>query len=231
MACEKETCGLMPVAERLVPLPNEKSIVWKYFGFTPNLLGKVEDKKKVYCTLYDPPFALSYSTNMSNLTYHLDRKHPEEHRKVFSAQGKQKQAPLNTLSKVMPFLSISHSNHGSVRPYDKTSRWAKQLANATAQFISLSLQPIRVVDELSFRNLLSTVDPWFELPHQTYFTTKVIPDFYYSVHGQIESQLAFNDYCTITTDMWTSSHQHHSYISLTVHIVDSLKFVLNSLCL
>ena len=128
------TRELTPVAERLVPLPNGKSIVWKYFRFIPNLSGKVEDKKKVYCKLCDPPFALSYSMNKSDLTYHLDRKHPEEHRKVLSAQGKQKQAPLNTLSKAMPFLSISHSNHGGVRPYDKTSKRAKQLVTATAQF-------------------------------------------------------------------------------------------------
>ena len=136
---------------------------------------------------------------------------------------------MNTFSKATLFLSISHSNHGVVRPYNKTSKWARQLVNATAQFIGLSLQPIRVVDEPTFRNLLSTVDPQFELPHQTYFTTKVIPDLYYSVCGQIESQLVSIDYCTITTDLWTSSHQHHSYISLTVHFVDSLKFVLNSL--
>ena len=208
MASKKATHELMPVAERLVLLPNRKSIVWKYFGFIPNVLGKVEDNNKVYYKLCDPPFALSYLTIMSNLTYHLDRKHPEEHRKVLSAQGKQKQAPLHTLSKVTPFLSISHSNHDSVRPYGKTSKQAKQLVNATAQFISLSLQPIRVVDKPSFRNLLSTADPRFELPHRTYFTTKIIPDLYYSVRGQIESQLAFIDYCTITTDLWTSSHLH-----------------------
>ena len=191
----------MPVAERLIPLPNGKSIVWKYFGFIPDLSGKVEDKKKVYHKLCDPPFALSYWMNTFHLTYHLDRKHPEEHGKVLSAQGKQKQALLNTLSKTMPFLLISHSNNGGVRPYDKTSKWAKQLVSATAQFISLSLQPIRVVDEPSFRNLLSTAHPRFELPHQTYFTTKVMPDLYYSVCGQIESQLTSIDYCTITTDL------------------------------
>ena len=113
MASKRVTHELMPVAERLVLLPNGKSIVWKYFGFIPNLSGKVEDKKKVYYKLCHSPFALSYSTNTSNLSYHLDRKHPEEHRKVLSAQGKQKQAPLNTFSKATAFLSISHSNHGS----------------------------------------------------------------------------------------------------------------------
>ena len=124
MASEKAIRELTPVAERLFLLPNGKSIVWKYFGFIPNLSRKVEDKRKVYCKLCDPPFGFSYSTNTSNLTYHLDRKHPEGYRKVLNAQGKQKQAPLNTFSKAMPFLLISHLNHGSVRQYDKTSKWA-----------------------------------------------------------------------------------------------------------
>ena len=87
MASEKVTHELTPVAERLAPLSNGKSVVWNYFRFIPNLSGKVEDKKKVYCKLCDTLFALSYSLNMSNLTYHLDRKHPEEHKKVLSAHS------------------------------------------------------------------------------------------------------------------------------------------------
>ena len=138
---------------------------------------------------------------------------------------------MNELSRATPFLSISNSNRGGIKPYDKTSKREKQLVNATAEFISLSLQPIRVVDEPSFRNLLSTADPRFDLPHQTHFSNKVIPDLYDAVRGHIEAQLAYTNYCTITTDLWTSSHQHRSYISLTVHFVDSLKFVQASLCL
>ena len=83
----------------------------------------------------------------------------------------------------------------------------------------------------SFRNLLSTADPCFDLSHWMHFSTKVIPDLYYTVRRQIQAQLASTDYCTIATDLWTSSHQHHSYISLTVHFVDSLKFVQTSLYL
>lgn len=88
MASKKATCELTLVAERLVPLPNGKSIVWKYFKFIPNLSGMVEDKSKVHCKLCDPLFTLLYSTNTSDLTYHLDRKHLKEHRKVLGAQGK-----------------------------------------------------------------------------------------------------------------------------------------------
>ena len=108
--------------ERLVLLPNGKSLVWKYFGFVANASKKITDKKKVYCKLCDPPLSLAYSTNTSNLTYHLERKHPEEHRKVIAAQGKNTQAQSKTLTMTTPFLSINNSKHGGAKPYDKASK-------------------------------------------------------------------------------------------------------------
>jgi len=110
--------------EELVLLPNGKSVVWKYFGFIANTSKKIKDKKRVFCKLCDSPFALSCSTSTSNLSYHLERKHPEEHRKVITAQGKAKmaQAPSKMLSTAVPFLSINNSKHGGVKPYDKSNR-------------------------------------------------------------------------------------------------------------
>ena len=146
--------------------------MWKYFGFISSTSGKIEDKRKVFCKLCDPPFALSYVTNTSNLTYHLERKHPEEHRKVLSAQGKKNQVPSKALSKATPFLSISDSNRGSIKPYNKTSKQAKQLVNATAEFISLSLQPellMNQVSETCFPQQILVLN----LPHRTHFSTKV----------------------------------------------------------
>lgn len=57
---------------KLVPLPKAKSEVWKFFRFVTNSSKKIEDKTKVFCKLCDPPFGLAYSTNTSNLTYHLE---------------------------------------------------------------------------------------------------------------------------------------------------------------
>ena len=41
--------------------------------------------------------------------------------------------------------------------------------------------PLRVVDESSFRQLLEITELWFQLPHQTHFTDKVIPAKYHPV--------------------------------------------------
>ena len=81
--------------------------------------------------------------------------------------GRKTKEPTKTLSTSGPFLAVKDSTHGAAKPYDKASKRAKQLINASAEFITLSLQPIRVVDEPRFRNLLSTADPRFDLPHRT----------------------------------------------------------------
>ena len=113
-----------------------------------------------------------------------------------------------------------------VKPYPRNS---KRVVQSAVNFITLDLQPVSVVDEPSFRSLLAKADPRFELPHRTHFSMKVIPEMYVSICHTIEGQLGKIEHYTITTDMWTASHQHHSYISLTVHFVDD--FTLNSLCL
>ena len=91
----------------------------------------------------------------------------------------------------------------------------------TANFIALSLQSVSVVDEPSFQSLLAKADARFELPHRTHFATKVISEMYSTVHSRIEEQLREVNHCTITTDLWTARHQHHSCISLTIHFVDA----------
>ena len=46
----------------------------------------------------------------------------------------------------------------------------------------------------------------------------------------MENQLGKIQNCTMTTDLWTSQHQHRSYISFTVHFIDS-EFKMQSRCL
>ena len=213
------------LSDKLVALPSAKSKVWNYFGFPANSSGTITDKTKVYCKLCDPLFSISYSTNTSNLTYHLRQNHPEEYKKITGTSSKETSTPPQTVQQQTLFTSST-----MVKPYPRSSKWAEMLVQSTTKFIALSLQPVSVVDEPSFRSLLAKADPRFELPHRTHFATKVIPQLYVTVHNRIEEQLRDVGHCTITTDLWTASHQHCSYISLTFHFVNA-DFTLNSLCL
>lgn len=92
--------------DKLVALPSTKSKVWTHYGFPANSSGKIVDKKKVYCKLCDPPLPIPYSTNTSNLMYHLQQQHLEEHKKV--ADIPKKMAKRNRPQKDYNRLRFSH---------------------------------------------------------------------------------------------------------------------------
>ena len=114
-------------------------------------------------------------------------------------------------------------------PYPRDGYKHKQLVDATIGFVCHSLQPISIVDEPTFRHLLEITDPRFQLPHRTHFTEKVLPKKYCEVRAVVENQLGKIQNCTMTTDLWTSQHQHRSYISFTMHFIDS-EFKMQSRC-
>ena len=117
-------------------------------------------------------------------------------------------------------LTISRTLTKST-PFSGKSVQHKQLVDATANFICQSSQPLSVVDELAFRQLLEIAEPKFKLPLCTYFNDTVIPAKYHTTKAVIKKQLAAVENCAVATDLWTSLHQQGAYISLTAHFVDS----------
>ena len=60
------------------------------------------------------------------------------------------------------------------------------------------------------------------LPSCRHFSEVLIPEMYAKVKQRISEILSSANYITLTTDMWSSTDCHHSFLSLTAHfIVDS----------
>ena len=104
-------------------------------------------------------------------------------------------------------------------PYAKGSSRYKQLLTATVKFICHGLHVVSTVDDPSFRNLLAVANKRFNIPSRTNFTRKFICKNYTEVRGQVQKELESAFHLSITTNLWTSQHQHRSYISVTVHFV------------
>ena len=200
--------------EQLVDKPKSKSKVWKHFGFPADVDGAIKHKKKIVCRLCKA--VVAYSGNTTNLSHHLQRSHWRDFSEL-SERGGDKPGP--SISPTAKQLTLPGAVERSI-PFPHDSEKHKRLVNATADFICQGLQPLRVVDEVSFRGLLEIAEPRFQLPHRTHFTDKVIPAKYRAVRASVENQLATIEQCTMTTDLWTSQHQQRAYISLTVHFVD-----------
>ena len=204
--------------------PKGKSKVWKHFGFVANEKGKIANDKKVICRLCE--HQLAYSGNTSNLFYHLQKEHPGE----FATLRNETSAAATPVTKSKHPPAISQSTMETVlatsTPYAKNSSHNKQLLTATVEFICHGLHAVSTVDDASFRNLLAVADKRYTIPTRTNFSRKLIPEKYMEVRAQVQKELESASRLSITTDLWTSQHQHRSYISVTAHfITNDFKFL------
>ena len=137
--------------EKILPNPKAKSSVWEHFGFPADKDGNKINDKKIMCRLCKG--IVAYLGNTSNLTYHLSKQHTsvfselrkpgESSKDLITAKSKSGSGKQLTLT-----AAISNS---TLIPHDSVRH--RELVNATANFICHSLQPVRIVDEDSFRYL------------------------------------------------------------------------------
>ena len=193
-----------------------KSSVWTYYGFV-----KMNDdiyKRIVACRQCN--CVLKYSGNTTNLTDHLRRKHPTVYK---TSQVKSKlPSPSSPVASPLPNSSSTetfHSIFGSNKP-QPTSRRAKEITSAMAQFMVKDLRPFSVVANSGSRIWLRCWNQNTKFQQGSIFLDKVIPELYTKVSSQLKLELKGN-YVTITTDGWTS-WATKSYVTITSSHIDEI---------
>ena len=213
----------------IVPNKAAKSSVWAHFGFVKRN-GEL-DKKKVACRLCYSEF--KYSGNTTNLTDHLKRKHPTfaKHAAATPSEVKFKSltSPYHpatalhtskseaTESTQQPQPGSFHSIFGTTK-LPVTSRRAKEITGAMAQFIVKDLRPYSVVQNSGFKNLIRVLEPKYTIPSRQHFSETVIPELYAKISQEVKQQLNGN-YVALTTDGWTS-RATESYVTVTSSHID-----------
>ena len=214
------------IKETLYTHPRAKTRAWHHFGFPKDADGKLLMKKVVCRECRD---SFPYSGNMTNLYYYLRKEHPSIYEEVEPDNSKKEltesPSPYGKHSKQ---LTIEGAFANCV-PYSRDSPKQKKIVEATTMFICQAMMPLSLVDEPSFRHLL-TADPRIDLPHCTHFSTKLLPKHYQLIRLEVEKEISCATYITITSDLWTAQHQHRAYIPLTVHFIDA-SFQMRSRCL
>ena len=163
-----------------------------------------------------------YSKNTTNLCTHLERLHQDEYSLLLAEGDKDK-----LLEQLQPTL-LKVLERSQPLPKD-SERW-RTLVEAVGNFIASDMQPLSVVENIGFKQLLHVAEPPFKVPSWLYFTNTVIPAMYAHKREKTERLLSSVQYCSVTTDIWTAQHSTRSYISLAVHCVTSL-WELASYCL
>ena len=154
------------------PAFKTRSEIWTYFKFMADSDGVVVEKKKIACRLCRA--IIAYSGNTSNMTYHLERFHTTEFRKYSKKAGPMEE---NTDEKEEaglpePKQLTQSATCKRTAPFLQNSLKYCSLLRAT------TMQPLSIVDDPAFRNLLQVAEPRFQLPHRTHLTTKVLPESY-----------------------------------------------------
>uniref|UniRef100_A0AAQ4R083 BED-type domain-containing protein n=1 Tax=Gasterosteus aculeatus aculeatus TaxID=481459 RepID=A0AAQ4R083_GASAC len=221
---EGESSATPCTGPKLVAHPRAKSKVWKYFGFDTDANGFILRWKRIYCRVCMSQIA--YSGNTSNLSYHLEKNHPLEFNEfVKSNTDQMREAFATAIPRIKKEPSGLHSKPPSQDPNSRQgsesdNRRHSDLTVAVITFICEGLYPVSLVEEPTFRSLMSTVDPGYSLPSQREVAVKMLPQMYCRTRDMVFSELVGVVNCGVSTDLWHCQTQNRTYISLSMHSVN-----------
>ncbi|CAK1553203.1 unnamed protein product [Leptosia nina] len=169
----------------------KKSPIWAYFE------DDVNDPKSAVCKLCEIKISrggIGRKATTSGMLNHLKNKHNKEYYKLVPTFPK-----------------------GQETTNQDTN--AKKYHVLIAEMIALD-EAVNIVERVGFRRLINSALPRYNIPSRPYFSDNVIPEIYRKVVEKIKSLLSETDYISVTTDMWTSLHNHNSFLSFTAHFID-----------
>ena len=136
----------------------------------------------------------------TNLMRHVQAKHPEEHKRM-SSVAESKNARQTTLTGGI-FSKCSPQRSG-------------EITDRIAQFLSLDLRPLSVVEGEGFKRLMAFVEPGYKVPSRTHVTS-VCQKIYATLKSELLATPSEVDHLALTTDIWTS-RATQAYMTVTCH--------------
>ena len=83
------------------------------------------------------------------------------------------------------------------------------------------MQPLSVVENKGFLELMKIAEPRFKVPSRGYFIKTVIPSLFSRVKNGVKEVLKTARFLCITTDLWTAAHCNRAYLCLACHGINS----------
>ncbi|XP_068146076.1 zinc finger BED domain-containing protein 4-like [Drosophila tropicalis] len=177
------------------------SSVWNHFDHLKNRMYA----KCRYCTK-----EYRTSGNTSNLMDHLKRFHS-----LVLQDGKNE-------VKVDKYFSSGEC-------YNTTSTRKAHIDECLARMVALDLQPFSIVEDVGFKDFVKALDPKYVLPSRRTLKDVHIQNMYNNSLLKLKAIMQRMEYCSITTDSWTS-RANTSYITVTVHFIDNFSLKTAVLC-
>ena len=173
----------------------------------------INGEMKAVCNHCGKGFAGQQSSGTSHLLNHIDRcpKRIQE-----SAP-----APASSPSQASKIYKKKDDETSTISAFDSTA-FDKELARQKiARMIIMHELPLRFVEYEGFRDLMSFVQPLLGKICRNTVKREVFKLFDFEKAKTMALLEDITSKVSITTDMWTSSHQKKGYMVVTVHFIDN----------
>ena len=213
------------------------SAIWEYFTVA-------EDTKFAVCgECQTRGGTTTKSFTTTNLVHHLSVKHPEIHANYLERKVNQEPRQLKDTRKrsVHRQLSLTETQE-LTKVWDINDHWAQRVHRKIGVMVAIDSQPLSVVEDVGFRQVLRILEPCYQCPSRKYYTDTIIPKIYQGMKAEVLKLIndgsadgTEGNYISFTTDAWSSSVNDTSLLSLTAHWISHdfkrTSAVLNAHCL
>ena len=141
--------------------------------------------------------------NTTNLTYHLEWKHPEQFSECCSVRQGSAKAAAASWDEYQPAITECFA---CKTPYKCGSKRYETCENALVEFIGKDFQPVSIMESAVFLNYSKTLDPLYQPASCTHFSCIVIPSKYEKAKDKVMMLVHTAEYISFTTDLWTGCH-------------------------
>ena len=172
-------------------------------------------KKSASCSICNKDFAyLNRST--TNLLRHVRVNHTTEYSAANGA------VVVSSTKKVKPTAEESTPQIdealAKITKYKRDSIEKKQIDDLVLGLITKDIQPLSVVENEGFRDLVHRLDRRYEIVSRSHLTEVLLPEKYKTEKEKLIKELEEVDHVATTTDHWTS-RANESYATMTAHYI------------
>ena len=94
----------------------------------------------------------------------------------------------------------------------------KKIDDSLVKMLALDMQPALIVEDSGFRAFINVLDPRYVPPSRRSIMREHLPQLYASTKGKLMDELAKIEWCSLSTDLWTS-RAAEGYLTLTCHYI------------
>ncbi|XP_060878631.1 zinc finger BED domain-containing protein 4-like [Metopolophium dirhodum] len=143
-----------------------------------------------------------------------------------SEESKKGQKHLNLKSATCDIKTKSHQlsiyeSMTKTECWDINDKKSKVIHKAIGEMICVDNEPYNLVERTGFKKLMEIVKPQYKVPGRKYFTDNIIPEMYVELKLKIMDMLKQVHTVSLTSDIWTCSHNNESFLSFTCHWISN----------